>query len=252
MVVIKSIVNHKGGVGKTTTTLNLGKSLSLKGLKTLLIDLDPQANLSQSVGIENPEISIFHTLSQKVALPIHNLSENLDIVPSDLELASAESKLQAEQLKGYLALRDALKQTKNNYDYILIDCPPSLGTLTNNALMASNEVMITLSSQFLPTKGMDNIFKAVQYAEEFNANLKVTGILFTMVEKTIMSNSIIDYVRAEYDGLVYDTMIRKNVVLQECTAHGQDIFSYDSKSMGAMDYENLCNEMLLKLEKHGS
>lgn len=251
MTRIISIVNHKGGVAKTTTTLNFGKALSMEGLKTLIIDLDPQANLSQSVGIEDPEVSIYHALNYGYNLPIQPIGDNFDLVPSDLELASSESKLQADQLKGYLALRKALQPIKEEYDYIIIDCPPSLGVLTNNALMASNEVLITISSQILPTKGMDNILAAVEFAKEFNEELKIAGILITLHERTIAGQGVVEQVKVKYPGQVYDTMIRKNVAIQEAAISNMDIFSYDQKSSGAQDYMSFTKEVLVKSENYG-
>ncbi|MDF9801256.1 chromosome partitioning protein [Catalinimonas alkaloidigena] len=250
-MVIKSIINHKGGVGKTTTTLNLGKALSIEGYKVLIVDIDPQANLSQSVGIEDPEQSIYHTFCEDKPLPIVRLSETLDIVPSDLDLTVAESKLQALQVKGYLALKNALAAVKNEYDYVLIDCPPSLGILTNNALLASTDVMIVLQSQYLPTKGMDTIMAAVESAKGLNSTLNVSGILITQIDHTVMSKSIIDAVRDTYNGLVYQSMIRRNISVVEASSLKQDIFSYDSKCAAAEDYKSLTKEMLGKLVYHG-
>lgn len=251
-MIIQSIINHKGGVGKTTTTLNLGKALSMEGFRVLIIDFDPQANLSQSVGIEDPEKSVYHTLNNGEPLPVIPLSESLFIVPSDLELATAESKLQAQQLQGYLALKESLDPLKGDYDYILIDCPPSLGILTNNALMASTDVMIVLSSQYLPTKGMGNIIAAVEFAKKFNPALKISGILITLIENTIMSNSIIDWVKSSYKGLVYNTMIRKNVAVVESNSQGEDLFTYDPRCAAAQDYRLLSKEIIGKLVSHGS
>ncbi len=246
---IKSIINHKGGVGKTTTTLNLGKGLAMGGLRVLIVDIDPQANLSQSVGIEDPQESIYHTFFADKPLPIIKLSENLDIVPSDLDLTMAENKLQSLQIKGYLALKTALEYVKSRYDYILIDCPPSLGILTNNALLASTDVMIGLQSQDLPTKGMDTIMAAVDSARGLNPHLNVSGILITQTDHTVMSKNIIEAVREAYGALVYRSMIRRNVAIVEASSQRQDIFTYDSKSAAAEDYKLLTQEML---EKHGS
>lgn len=248
-MIIKSIINHKGGVGKTTTTLNLGKGLAMKGRRVLIVDIDPQANLSQSVGIEDPDESIYHTFFADKPLPVIKLSENLDIVPSDLDLTMAENKLQSLQIKGYLALKTALEHVKSRYDYILIDCPPSLGILTNNALLASTDVMIVLQSQYLPTKGMDTIMAAVDSARGLNPNLKVSGILITQTDHTVMSKNIIDAVREAYGVLVYQSMIRRNVAIVEASSQRQDIFTYDSRSAAAEDYKLLTQEML---EKHGS
>lgn len=250
-MVIKSIINHKGGVGKTTTTLNLGKALSMEGYRVLIVDIDPQANLSQSVGIEEPECSIYHTFCENKPLPIVKLSETFAIVPSDLDLTVAESKLQSLQIKGYLALKNALEAIKKDYDYILIDCPPSLGILTNNALLASTDVMIVLQSQYLPTKGMDTIMAAVESARGLNPALNVSGILITQIDHTVMSKNIIDAVREAYEGLVYQSMIRRNISVVEASSLQQDIFTYDDKCAAAEDYKALTREMIGKLVHHG-
>lgn len=250
-MVIKTIINHKGGVGKTTTTLNLGKALSLEGYKVLIIDIDPQANLSQSVGIENPEESINDTFHKNVPLPIVKLSDNLSIVPSDLDLVVAENTLSSQQVKGYIALKKALESVKSNYDYILIDCPPSLGVLTTNALLASTEVLIVLQSQILALKGMDTIMAAVESAKELNPTLKVTGILITQIDHTVMSKNIIEAVKQTYKGLVYDTMIRRNIAVVESNSQNMDIFTYDPKSAAAEDYRSLTKEILGKLVNYG-
>lgn len=250
-MIIKSIVNHKGGVGKTTTTLNLGKALSMEGFRVLIVDFDPQANLSESLGIINPEKSIKDTLMEGTPLPIINPSENFSLVPSELQLASAESKLKGQELQGYLALKEALEPIKNNYDYILIDCPPSLGVLTSNAFMASNEVMIVLSSQFLPTRGLNTTVEAITYAKKFNKDIKVGGILITQFEQTVIQKSIVEQLRDKYKDLVYETMIRKNVAVQESSALRQDIFTYDPTCAAAKDYSLLSKEIISKEKVHG-
>lgn len=248
---ITSILNHKGGVGKTTTTLNLGKAISLEGFKVLLIDIDPQANLSQHVGIEDPEHSIYDLFQGSSELPIISLSESLDIVPSDLGLINISEDSGANQLKKILILKKAIDRIADNYDFILIDCPPALGLLTNNALLASTNVIIPLQSHFLPLKGMDTIFDAVESAKEINPMLEVSGILITQTDQTVMTRSIVEAVKSAYPDLVYETMIRRSVSLVESTSQQTDIFSYDEKSAGAEDYKKFSKELLLKLEIHG-
>jgi chromosome partitioning protein len=153
MAIVRSIVNHKGGVGKTTTTLNLGKALSMAGYKVLIIDFDPQANLSDSIGLFNPTRTIKDALLEEGSeLPIHKISDNFYVVPSELQLSTVENKLKGQELAGYLALKETLESVKEDYDHILVDCPPSLGVLTSNAFLASDEVMIVLLGQHLPTK----------------------------------------------------------------------------------------------------
>ena len=190
---IISIINHKGGVGKTTTTLNLGKALSLTGQRVLIIDLDPQANLSQSVGIDEAETNMYHVLCEQASLPITPIAEKFAIVPADLDLTKAEISLQAKPVEGYFLLKNALHEHFSEYDYILIDCPPSLGILTINALLASQEVLIVLQSQYLALKGMDTIMELVSsVSSNMNAELKISGMLLTQVDHTVVSRTIIE------------------------------------------------------------
>lgn len=239
-----AIVNHKGGVGKTTTTLNLGKALSLKNKKVLIIDIDPQSNLSQSLGIEEVEPNIYHAICEKQAIPIMEIAPGFDLVPASLDLSGAEVKLITE-INGYFRLKTALAPVKDNYDFILIDCPPSLGILTINALIASGEVMVVIQSQYLAIKGLNTILDSVEeLRSNLNSDLKILGMLLTQVNRTIISKTIVDSVHDTHGGKVFNTVIRQNVALIEATTTGQDIFSYDDQSNGAEDYLNLAEEIL--------
>ncbi len=241
---VLSIVNHKGGVGKTTTTLNLGKALSLQQKKVLIVDLDPQANLSQSLGIEEPNRNIYHTICENQELPIVTISDYLDVVPADLDLSEAEIRLQAD-VNGYFKLKNALKNYINSYQYILIDCPPSLGILTINALIASKEIIIVVQSQYLAIKGLQTIIDLVKrLRENLNSELEINGMLLTQVNRTVFSRSIEDTVRTVYHGKVYNSSIRQNVSLAEASSAGKDIFTYSPKSSGAEDYYNLAKELI--------
>jgi chromosome partitioning protein len=240
------MVNHKGGVGKTTTTLHLGRALSLLKKKVLLIDCDPQANLSQSLKIEEPDKEIYHTLCEKEPLPILKVKENFHIVPASLDLSTAELKLMSD-LNGYFKLRDSLAEVKSKYDYILIDCPPSLGVLTINALIASSELMIIIQSQYLAIKGLQNIMDLIdELRKNLNPNLKVAGLLLTQVNRTIVSKNIVETINENYKENVFETTIRQNVALVEASTMGQDIFEYAPDSMAAEDYGNLAKELIKK------
>jgi len=242
---IIAVVNHKGGVGKTTTTLNLGKALSLQGKKVLLIDIDPQANLSQSVGIDDPERSLYDTFVKEVDLMPYAISENLEIVATNLELASAEMQLQAEHITGYFKLKTALSTISHQYDFVLIDCPPSLGILTINALLASNEVLVVTEAQYLAIKGLQTILNLIEkLRKSLVPQLKIRGFLFTMFNRTVVSKSIIEQIRQQYGNLVFETLIRQNVRISEASALKKDIFSYDAQSAGAEDYLNLSKELI--------
>lgn len=241
---IIAVVNHKGGVGKTTTTLNLGKALSLKRKKVLIIDIDPQANLSQSLGIESPEKDVSSAICDKESLPIQKVANKFDIVPASLDLSGAEVKLISE-LNGYFRLKEALSPFLNTYDFILIDCPPSLGILTINAMIAATEVLIVIQSQYLAIKGLNTILDLMdELRKNLNENLKVMGMLLTQVNRTVVSKSIVESVQNTHEEKVFQTVIRQNVALVEASTTGQDIFSYDSKSYAAEDYKNLAKEVL--------
>jgi len=250
--ITRSIVNHKGGVGKTTTTLNLGKALSMAGYKVLMVDFDPQANLSDSVGLFDPEKTIKDTLLEDSSvLSIHHISDGFDLVPSELQLSAVENKLKGQELAGYLALKEALEPLREVYDHILIDCPPSLGVLTSNAFMASDEVMIVLLGQHLPTKGLMTSIEAIKYAKRFNDKIHVSGILITQYEQTVVQRNIIEDLKEKFGDLVYNTVIRKNVAVQEASVMRTDLFSYDAKCTAATDYKNLSEEIIAKYQLNG-
>jgi chromosome partitioning protein len=246
---IISMVNHKGGVGKTTSTLNLGKALSLQKKKVLIIDLDPQANLSQSTGVEDPEKNIYHALCEGLDLPTINLSTNFDLVPADLDLSEAELRLQSD-VNGYFILKKILKPAVDKYDYILIDCPPSLGILTLNALIASQKVIVVVQSEYLAVKGLQTIFNLIEKLKEnLNTDLDILGMLITQLNRTVFRTSIANTVREIYQGKVFETIIRANITLAEASAGGKDIFSFDATCAGAKDYQDLAKEVIKLLKK---
>ncbi len=241
---IISLVNHKGGVGKTTSTLNLGKALTLLGKKVLLIDIDPQANLSLWCNIREPKPSIYESLTENIELPITKLSENLHIVPANLNLASADVKLHSG-VGGYFRLKKNIKPLIDLYDFILIDCPPSLSILTINALIASNEILIVVQSQFLSIEGLKTIYELLdELKDNLESELFVTGLLLTQTNHTIISRNVVEMVENMYKNKVFKTQIKQSVKLIESSAERKDIFDYDSKCSGATDYTNLANEIL--------
>lgn len=239
-----SVINHKGGVGKTTTTLNLGKALSLQGKKVLIIDIDPQANLSQSLKIENVEKSMYHVFADKIDLPIQQIAYNFFLAPSDLDLSQVEMELMSS-ITGYFYLKKAISKIDFQYDYILIDCPPSLGVLTMNALLASTDVLICVQSEFLAIKGLQTVLGLIaKLQDDLHKDLEIVGMLITMTNRTIIKKNVVENLKEAYQEKIFDTNIRQNIKLVEASALGQDIFTYDPASTAAQDYEALAKEMM--------
>lgn len=248
MAYIFSLVNHKGGVGKTTTTLNLGKALSLEGKKVLLVDIDPQANLSQSLGIDNPEASVYEVLCQDETPTIYQVNDSFHLLPAELSLSTAETQLMSEQVSGYFKLNNALQSISDEYDFILIDCPPSLGILTINALLASHSIMIIVEPQYLAIKGLQTIIELyTRLNKNLGKNLQLLGMLFTQFNRTVISKNIMEQVQQKYGTLTFDTVIRQSVKITEASALKQDVFTYDAESSPAEDYQNLAKELLKRI-----
>jgi chromosome partitioning protein len=243
---IITVSNHKGGTGKTTSTLNVGKALSNSEVKCLLVDIDSQANLSQSLRADEEVMTIADALSRKIDhLPIKVIDDFLHIVPASLELSSVEPGLYSN-FTNYFLLKQLLDKVRDNYDFIIIDCPPSLGILTQNALIASDSILITVQSQFLSLKGLNTIYNLVQTIQEkLNPTLKVEGLLLTQTNNTRLSKDIVSSLKKSFQGKVFSTTIRQNISLAEASASRQDIFSYKPNSYGAIDYMNLAKEILL-------
>lgn len=239
-----SIVNHKGGVGKTTTTINLGKALVKLGFKVLLVDMDSQGNLSQSLGIDNPEKQVVNALLKNETLPVVEIGENYHLCPSDLDLAYADLEL-VQAVGGVNQLKNKLNPLRELYDYILIDCPPALNIFTNSALVASNGCLVTLQPEVSAMKGVNNLFERIsQVRERINPELIVEGIVLTMVDKRLkVHRDMIEYVHQSLNNFkIYQTQIRINVALKESQISQINIFDYDSNSNGATDYLNLAKE----------
>ena len=250
---IITIANHKGGVGKTTTTASLGVSLTMKGKRVLLVDLDAQCNLTSlfTRGAKY-ERTIFEALVGNSVLPIIHITDNtkLDLVPSSLDLVGIEKALTlivAGNVKELTLLRTLLEPIKGDYDYILIDCPPSLGILTKNALIASNGVVITLTAESLPTMGMQSLMDGIDHIRRgLNKELRLYGILLTRYNRRKLNRLVEEALRDNYGEYVFQTKIRENVDLMEAPLYGKDIFSYSPNSRGAEDYTALTNEILTK------
>lgn len=245
MAQIIAICNHKGGVGKTTSTVNIGAGVALRGKKVLVIDLDPQANLTQCLGLLEPAETVYGALRGEYDLPIYEVNENLYLTPSTLDLASIEMELSAKIAREVI-LKKMLDKITSKFDYIFIDCPPSLGLITVNAFVAASEVFIPLQAQFLALHGLDKLTDIIKLVQDnLNSTLKIGGVFITQFDnRKILNRDIAESVNTYFSGNIFKTFIRDNVALAEAPIHGQDIFRYDPKSNGAKDYESLINEFL--------
>ena len=246
---IISFSNHKGGVGKTTTTASVGTILASKKHNVLLIDLDAQANLTASLYDGEVENSIYTALIGKSELPIIKLNKYLDLVPASLQLAMADLELASVMAREKI-LSELLEKVADKYEYILIDCPPSLGLLTLNALTASTDIIIPMVAEILPFKGLTMINDFVSMVQQrLNPNAHVSGISTTRWETTNLSKTIEEKLRENLGDIVFKTKIRKNVSLAEAPLENKNIAEYAPKSSGAEDYRALVNELIKKLKK---
>jgi chromosome partitioning protein len=248
-----AIAQHKGGVGKTTTTVNLGAALEKKGYRILLIDLDAQANLTDSLGISTDKTTIESTLKSDIPFfeeETTHVYGNLYAIPSTLELAGVEVLL----LNSYareLILKNLIDQLRKHYDYILIDCPPSLGLLTVNALSAADQVIIPLQAQYLAVKGLKSLLDIIaMIKKQLNRKLTIGGVLVTQYDsRKVLNRDIAETIRADFKAEVFDTKIRDNVAIAEAPTAKQDIFRYAPTSNGAQDYNALAEEIIKRNKK---
>jgi chromosome partitioning protein len=244
MTKIIAIANHKGGVGKTTTTAALGTLFARRGLRVLLVDLDAQANLTTSLMQQEPKRTIYDALRLREELPIFPIDERLDIIPSSLELASVEMELAAMMSREYF-IKDLLEAVAPRYDYVLLDCPPSLGLLSINAFVAADELLIPLTAETLPFKGLKTITDSVKMLRRrLNPQLKIGGVLITRWNGRKLNRAIEDALRENLGELVYRTKIRENITVAEAPLQVQSIASYAPQSNGAKDYGELADEIL--------
>ena len=243
-----AIINHKGGVGKTTSTINIGAGLARKGKKVLLIDIDPQANLTQSLDITDSTYNIYGALKGEYLLKPLKVSNNLLVIPSTLDLASAEVEM-ASMISRETILAKLIKPIKHQYDYILIDCPPSLGLVTINALSASDKILVPLQAQFLALYGLNKLLEIIQVVRKnINSRIKIGGIFITQYDgRKILNRDILRSVEKLFKGQVFKTLIRDNISIAEAPSKGIDIFNYSPNSRGATDYQALVEEILIKL-----
>lgn len=245
-----AIVNQKGGVGKSTTAINLGAALAEEGLKVLIVDIDPQGNASSGLGIDKTEVeySIYDLLLEGVDFSDVIISVNeskLDIIPANIDLAGAEIEL-VSQISRESRLDKALKGDTDIYDYILIDCPPSLGLLTLNALTAADGVIVPIQCEYYALEGLGQLLETIKLVQNnLNSRLKLEGVLLTMYDsRTNLSDQVADEVKKHFSDEIYQTVIPRNVRLSEAPSFGQSIISYDNRSSGAKAYRKLAQEVL--------
>lgn len=247
---IISIVNQKGGVGKTTSAINLSACIANYGYRVLLIDADPQGNASSGLGINRKRVKncLYNLMIEGTSINkviINTEFRNLDIIPSTIQLAGAEVELATKQDRETI-LKNAILPIIEKYDYVFIDCPPSLGLITVNALTASHSVIIPLQCEYYALEGLSQLMETIKLVRKrLNKNLKIEGIVFTMFDgRTNLAIQVVDEVKRHFRKEVYRTIIPRNVRLSEAPSHGKPIVVYDPKSKGAEVYSELAMEVL--------
>lgn len=252
---IIAIANQKGGVGKTTTSINLAASLGVLEKRVLLIDADPQANATSGLGldVEIIEIGTYqileHSNTPKEAI-VKSSAPNVDVIPSHIDLVAIEIELVDKENREYM-LKKALESVKDEYDYIIIDCAPSLGLLTLNALTAANSVIIPIQCEYFALEGLGKLLNTIKSIQKIhNFELDIEGLLLTMFDSRLrLSNQVVEEVQKHFNDMVFDTIIQRNVKLSEAPSYGESIINYDATSKGANNYLQLAQEVIMKNSK---
>tara|TARA_R110001592_G_scaffold131477_1_gene345269 strand:+ start:22645 stop:23424 length:780 start_codon:yes stop_codon:yes gene_type:complete len=251
---IVAIANQKGGVGKTTTAVNLAASLGVLEKKVLIIDADPQANTTSALGYDPDEIKLgtYQVLEHEckaVDVVVSTKNPNLDLIPAQIDLVAAEIELVDKDRREHM-LKSALEEIKTNYDYIIIDCAPSLGLITLNALTAADSVIIPIQCEYFALEGLGKLLNTIKSVQNIhNPDLDIEGLLLTMFDSRLrLSNQVVEEVKTHFSKMVFNTIIQRNVRLSEAPSYGETIIMYDASSNGAQNYLNLAREFLEKNE----
>ena len=248
---IIAVTNQKGGVGKTTTSVNLSAALAYMGKKVLLVDIDPQANATQGIGVDRSSLSltVYDAITQSTPLKDIIIStdvKNLDIVPANIDLAGVEIELSQVKSGREQRIRNALETVKERYDFVIIDCPPALGLLNTNALTASDAVLIPVQCEYYALEGLTQLLNTILLTQKvFNEKLTIEGVLLTMLDsRTNLGIEVSQEVRKYFREKVYDVVIPRNIKLSEAPSEGLNIFDYDNTSEGAKAYAKLAKEVV--------
>lgn len=247
-----SIANQKGGVGKTTTAINLSAGLAVLEYKTLIIDADPQANATSGVGFDHKTVknSIYECVLNEVEpseIILKTKTPNLDIMPAHIDLVGAEIELINQPNREHM-MKAAINKIKDKYDFIIIDCSPSLGLITVNSLTASDSVIVPVQCEYFALEGLGKLLNTIKIVQSrLNTNLEIEGILLTMYDKRLrLSNQVVEDVRTHFQDMVFDTIISRNTTLGEAPSFGESVIMFDAESKGAQSYLNLAREVLQK------